>query len=205
MLFMKRDIQILRFINDFGFCEIGQVEKRFGLRKPRSYKLMRRLIQAGLVNHKRIFHGSHGVYYLTLKGAKCTDLPPIDKITIGQYEHQIIVTNIYLKLFEKYPFIEWVSERQLKHEKFYSGIGKVGHLADGMLQFPDDKSIAIEVELRMKGKVRIERILKGYASQLSIKEVWYYCPTGMVEVLKSLTVKMPFIKVFDITDFLYGE
>ncbi|MEO8402925.1 MAG: hypothetical protein ABI597_14225, partial [Gammaproteobacteria bacterium] len=88
------------------------------------------------------------------------------------------------------------------HEKFYDGVGKLGHVSDGILILPDEKQIAIEVELSLKGKTRIERIFKQYSTQFSIKEVWYYCPENMVKSLSLLAQRMPFIKIHNIADFL---
>jgi hypothetical protein len=201
----KRDIEIIHFINEFGFCEMPQIEKRFAIKKPLSYRLLRRLIRAELVNHRRIFHLNYGIYYLTANGAKCTDLPPIGTFSMGRYEHQCRVTDVYIRLRQQYPDTDWISERRLKHEKYYAGVGKSGHLSDGVLVFPDEKQVAIEVELSLKGKERIKRILKNYSTQFSIKEVWYYCLPGMVSSLSILAAKMPFVKVYNLREFLHGR
>ncbi len=63
----ERDIRILHFINDFGFCEMPQLEKMFSLTKPRNYQIIQRLLAAGLVKHERVFHGRHGIYRLSKK------------------------------------------------------------------------------------------------------------------------------------------
>jgi hypothetical protein len=202
MRLTERDIEILRFINDFGFCEMVQIERRFLLKKPRNYEIMRRLLRNGFVNHRRIFFARHGIYYLSAKGALCTNLPPIDRVTIGQYEHQVSVINVYMKLRVLHPEAIWISERQLKHDKYFDGVGKRGHLSDGVLMFQDGKKIAVEVEISVKGKNRIDKILKGYAAQFELKEVWYFCLPGVLSVLMRAVVKMPFIKVFNIKEFL---
>lgn len=202
MQLTNRDIEIINFINEFGYCEMPHIEKRFGLKKPRSYKVIRRLLLAELVKHQRIFHSTYGVYYLTAQGAEFTELPPLGKISVGRCAHQRILTDVYIKLLKKYTDGNWISERRLKHDKFYAGLGKRGHVSDGILILPDNKQIAIEVELSMKGKDRIDRILRAYSSQLSINEVWYYCPARMVPALSALVSKKSFVKVFNLTEFL---
>ncbi len=204
MRLTKRDIVIIKFINDFGYCEMPEIMKRFELKKTWMYEIMQRLVEAKLVSHRRILHG-HGVYLVTRKGAKYTDLPSIERIPIGRYEHQIYIINVYNKLRKEYPAACWVSERKLKHDLFYDGLGKVGHVADGILMFPDGKQVAIEVELSVKGKNRIEKILRKYISQLTIKEVWYYCFPAVVPVLTELSKKMPFVKIYDLIEYLYDE
>lgn len=198
----SRDIEILNFINDFGFCEILHIEKRFNVRGSRSYQLMQRLIEMGLLKHERIFYKRHGIFRLSSKGADYTSLPPVDKIPVGIYDHQLSIVDVYLKLRKIYPEFEWISERQLQHEKFFDGVGKSGHLSDGILVLPGNKQIAIEVELRLKGKNRIERILKGYSSQFHFAEVWYFCLPNLLAPLTASAANLPFIKIQNIKEFL---
>lgn len=205
MQLTKRDIEMIRFINEFGFCEMPQFMKRFGLKKTWMYEMMQRLIEAGFIKHQRILHGRPGVYSVTRKGAKLTDLPPIEQVTVGRYEHQNCVLNVYMKLREQYPEAHWISERRLMNDKFCDGLGKTGHVSDGILMFPDGKQIAIEVELSIKGKNRIEKILRGYGAQLSIKEVWYYCTPPVASLLKRLSANMPFIKTYHLREFLNDQ
>src|ERR1700722_13596289 len=109
MQLTERDIRILHFINDFGFCEMPQIEKMFGLVKPRSYQIMQRLVTAGLVKHERVFHGRHGIYRLSKKGAGHTELPALARITLGNYNHSLAVLDVYLYLLTKHPDAEWLS------------------------------------------------------------------------------------------------
>jgi hypothetical protein len=198
----KRDIAILQFVNTFGFCTLPHLEQHFALKSRRAYQLMQRLIQVGYIQHQRIFHAQHGIYYLTDQGATCTDLPAIDKIPIGIYYHQLRIIDVYLKLRQQYPHADWVSERYLKHEKFYKGIGQPGHTADGILRFTDGKYVAIEIELSLKSKNRLSHILKFYGSQLHIHEVWYYCTSQVIPTLKTLAEKLPFVKIHSLDTFL---
>ncbi len=198
----ERDEEILEFINEFGFCDITQLEKRFVMKKPRCYQVMQRLVKEGLIIHQRIFHGRPGLFKLSSKGAKFTDLPPLVNVPLNHYRHQLLAIEVSLRCRQLYPEAVWISERQLQKEKFYDGIGKRGHLADGLLVFPDGQKIAIEIELTKKAASRRLRILKYYGAQFSINEVWYYCDKRLLNALRSATEKMPFIKIHDIQEFL---
>jgi hypothetical protein len=81
-------------------------------------------------------------------------------------------------------------------------VGKKGHISDGILMLPQGKQIAIEVEMSVKGKNRLQKILRGYVSQLCIQEVWYYCLPNVIPVLTAASLKMPFIKIFNLKEFL---
>lgn len=191
----RRDIEIMKFINEFGFCEIKQIEKQFNLKKSRSYQIMQRLATAKYVKHEMVFYGTHGIYYLTKEGADCTDLPKIKNIPKDNYEHQLAIIDVYFKLKKSYPQAEWIGERRIKRDKFMKGLGKTGHVADGMLLFPDNTEIAIEVELSMKSKKRLAEIFKNYLRCFNIKEVWYFCAPNILERVAKLAERMPHIKV----------
>lgn len=198
----ERDLAILQFINDFGFCEMPHLDRRFGLKKPRNYQVVNRLVEAGLVAHERVFHGRHGIYRLSAKGASYTDLPALQRVALGNYHHDVMLIDVYLKLRTLHPEATWLSERHLKRDKFLDGVGKHGHLSDGVLVFPEGNQIAIEVELSLKGKNRLERILKGYGGDFSMKEVWYYCSEGVAASVRSLAASMPFVKIHLLKDLL---
>ena len=96
----------------------------------------------------------------------------------------------------------WISERKLKHDKYKLGVGQHGHLPDGILILSEGKQIAIEVELSCKSKQRLESILKAYAAQFSLQEVWYFCRQMMLPRLQEAAKAMPFIKIHSLKAFL---
>ena len=192
----QRDIDILTFINDFGFCELEHIQCRFRISKGIGYRLLNRLIKSKLVSHQRIFHLKSGVYYLTQKGAKHTPLPPLRLFPIARYQHQKALLNTYFKLISSYPNASWISERTLKHDKFKDGVGKFGHVADGVLVLEDDRKVAIEVELTCKGNDRIKEILQDHAAQFHFHEVWYFALPDVAKKLKKLAADMSFVKIY---------
>jgi len=205
MKLTQRDEEILRFINEFGYCDIAQLMVRFELKKTWMYRLVQRLVLEKLVRYFPVLNSRHRIYCLTSKGATYTDLPPIDRVTVGQYRHHVALVYVYLKLRKQYPSMEWVSERRLMQEKFSNGLGKRGHVADGLLILQEGKKIAIEVEISVKAKYKIEKILREYCTQLTIKEVWYYCSRPVLPTLTMLAAKIPFVKIFRLDDFLNAK
>ena len=194
-----RDTKIIKFINEFGFCEMPQIEKQFGLNKPRAYKIMQRLVKHGYVIHERIFYHRHGIYRVTREGAQLTGLPRLVKVPVGIYEHQLAVIEIYIQLMQQYPGATWMSERIIRKLGYMPKMGsrKEKHFADALFYLPDGKLVAIEVELTMKSKRRLKDILTAYMCQLEIKEVWYFCSPEIIERVKILANKFSMIKVFE--------
>lgn len=203
MLLTDRDREILKFINEFGYCEMPQIEKQFGLKKPRSYKVLKRLIKAGFIVHEYILRNRHGIYHLTQDGADFTDLPKIRHVSLGGYHHQITIVNVYLKLMQRFLDATWISERRLRRDKVMDGcFGKYGHVADGMLAFSEDKKIAIEVELTMKVEKRLDGIFRQYRRERSIDCVWYYCAPKILNKMKKLAEWESDVSVHDLNDLL---
>lgn len=196
MKLTERDVEILRFINEFGFCEITHLERKFRLKKSRCYQVVQRLIKANLLKHARIFHGRNGVFYVTKQGANFTDLPILKNIPKDNYDHQLTVLNLYLKLSERLLDATWLSERRIRREKSLYCVGReIKHLCDGILVFPDDKKVAIEVELTMKSKERLQDIILGYVLHKHIKEVWYFCSDETIERVSKAAGKWPHIQI----------
>ncbi len=136
-------------------------------------------------------------------GAKYTNLPPLKKIPIVHYQHHLTVINIYLILRKSYPEVTWMSERYLIRNNSRQR-NKKKHFADGELIFATNKRIAIEVELSLKGKKRVDDILKSYATQSDIEEVWYYCPNNILPFIQPIAAKWSFVRVNSLEDFYYA-
>jgi hypothetical protein len=196
-----RDIAILKFVNDFGYCEMPHIEKRFEVRGGRSYQLTKKLKCMGLLIHQYLLPG-HGFFRLTKNGARHTSLPRLNAIQLDAYAHHVTLINLYFHAKKYYPNARWISERQLIHSKNKDGVGKTGHLPDAVLEFSHGNKIAIEVELTLKGKDRLNDILKSYLTDTDFKEVWYYASSRVRPSLLTLAEDYPFVKIHDVEEFL---
>lgn len=201
----QQDVQILVFINEFGFCELRHLEIRFGFNKPCGSQVMQRLLKMGLIIYDRIFHGRPGVYRLTPLGARYTELSPLKQFPLGNYIHEITLCDVYLKLCLLYPDSIWISERRLKRDRFLEGMSKGKHIPDGMLILKEDRRIAIEVELTLKSIPRLEQIFKNYGTQFEINEVWYYCSESIIATLRKCAMNTPWIKIFSLKEVMEEE
>lgn len=201
----ERDIKILQFINEFGFCELGHLQEWFSIKRSYCYEVMQRLCREGLVLREEVYIRKAGVYRVTKEGATYTDLPALPSISRTQYEHQTKLIEVFIKLNRKYPQAYWFSERRLLRSRNKQDIINKKHIPDALLLFPNENEIAIEVELTLKGKNRLERIFKGYAVQHAITEVWYYTWPNLMGKLKKLAEKRSFIKIYNLKELLYGE
>src|SRR5579862_3537872 len=194
-----KEIEILRFIHEFGFCEIKQIMKRFAMTKTPAYLHMQILMRLGLVIHARFIPGQAGSYYLTHKAVSLLelDLPIVRKISRGTYEHHLAVIDIHLRLKELHHDAVWITERRLLRNKYADRSSQNEHLPDGVLIFADGIRYAIEVELSMKTKKRLEEILLGYGLQNTFKEVWYFCSPITFHIVNELAQNMPYVRTYN--------
>jgi predicted transcriptional regulator len=202
MKITERDIAIIRFINQFGFCATHHLSQQFALSLKRVNKITKRLADKGFLLKERMFYGQHALCRVTDKGAQFSTLPPLSKISVGTYHHNIALINLYIKIATQYPNAEWISERTLLYEKYVDGVGKFGHCADALLLFPDNKDIAIEVELTSKSKRRLESIVKSYSTNLLIDEVWYFCSETVLPAVKKVASHLNYVRIFNLSEFL---
>lgn len=194
------ELEILRFLNEFGFCEIRQIVKQFDMKKSSAYRYAKKLIQHGLIVNARIIKYQPCAYFVTAKGINLLkfDLPLIKNIPLHIYEHQLDVIDVSITLRKKYPDAIWMSERRLTREKHNNH----EHLPDGAVVLPDCKPFAIEIERTLKTKTRLESIILNYGLQNTYKEVWYFCSTSVMPAVTKFAANMPYIKVFRLGDFI---
>lgn len=202
MQLTMRDIEILRFINGFGFCEMSHVSQHFNLRNPRKYQILSRLIKAGLVKAEKTFFAHERILMVTQEGTKHTNLPALKKFSYSNYQHTVHLINVYLKLSKMYPEAMWKGEREIIQEGLKIGNKKYQHAPDAFLMFPGDTKIAIEVELSAKARARWERIAQTYSYSFDVKEVWYFCHRSILRSLQKTLEKWQLFKVLDINEFL---
>lgn len=197
MKLTERDLRILQFINIFGFCETQHLSELFKISSKRTNQLTKRLANDGYLIKERLFHNQSAIYRLTLKGAQLTTLPPLSKISLGSYHHTIALIIVYLKVLKKYPNCTWIGERYLLNQKFESGVGKKGHIADALLRI-DDKTVALEIELSLKSVERLLAIIREYGTNMNITEVWYFCSKEVLNKLKKIASHISYLKLYNL-------
>lgn len=185
MIFQERDAEILRWINGFGFASAEQIKGHMQVGQTAAYVRLKKLVDGGYLERERILHGQARIHKVTKKGTLAADdgILPLKYVNLGTFRHDLKLVDLALML-EAETGGQFVPDRRIRHNEGLSGVGQLGHIADGMLYVGQDKPIAIELELTVKSRARLNSIIEEYGGNLSVKEVWYY--TDNKEVVRAL-------------------
>lgn len=200
----EKEIKLLHFVHEFGFCEMKQIMRQFAIKKSIAYSRMEMLTRLGFVKHLYMINGRSRAYCLTHKGISSLelDLPPVKKIQPNHYEHHLSVMDVYLRLKALHPDTVWITERRLMKQYHVNSARKSEHRPDSVLIFSDGKQCAIEVELSLKMRGRLKEIVFGYGLQDIFKEVWYFCLPNIIPVINEIARDLPYVKTYNLTEFL---
>ncbi len=177
----ERDLKLFRAFDEFGILSTRQIRNLFFQELDRS-NVLRRLRRHEKRKLLRKFYGlpkGELVWGLTERGARGIGSSTVLKtINRNSLEHDILAADIKMKLDACGIGANWISAyaiQRMKKEKIESD-----RIPDWVftLHLPG-KSItcALEVEIHMKGKQRMELILDGYARKKDIPLVWYVVPS----------------------------
>ena len=196
MQITERDRVLLEWINRFGYVQVSQIGARWGVSKVTAYGRAKKLIQEGLLEHRRFWYQAPGLYSVSRAGCELAEskLPSIKNISAATIRHQLAVVDLFLQL-SKDRSVHFITERELRQESVQQGIGSNGHIPDGVL-LQDGQKIALEVELTAKSKKRLTRILNQYRKNFEYQQVWYFCGSGEVfNLLKREAANYSFLEV----------
>lgn len=198
MIFQARDEAMLRWINGFGFVNALQVQRFMQVNRPAAYARLKKLEDAGYIRHQYILHGQAGIYRVTKLGAQRAgdDLLPLQTLRMGSFNHDLLIIDLAHRL-EAWSGGRFVPERRIRHDEGLSGVGQTGHIADGFLYLEGkDDPIAIELELTLKGRERLRKIIEAYSLDFSVDQIWYFTDSDSVQrSVEQLSKGYPFIKV----------
>ncbi len=197
MQFQSRDREILNWVNGLGFASVAQISGFMRVVETTAYIRTRKLVEAGYLMRERILHGQARTHRVTKKGVAASGdaLAPLPCVPLATYRHDAMLVDLALKL-ERETGGHFTPERRIRHDEGLSGAGTAGHIPDGYLYIEEGKPIAIELELSLKSRRRIEHIINRYAGNLAIEEVWYFTDRqDVARAIEKAAERFEFIKV----------
>jgi hypothetical protein len=197
----EKDINLFDFISKFGFATVEQINSYLGGSLNSLKTRLSHLVNDGyLINH-RIFYGKPSVYTVTQKACS-ENLSMVKQISVGKYEHDLLVIDVFLKLKNK--FTEYYTERMIRSERGI-GIGKKGRIPDLKGFTQENKVIAIEVDRTDKSLERLRAIIASYGLNSEIDEVWFICSSRLIFNNIEKVNSSYKVKIFHLKDVLDGK
>lgn len=192
----ERDIAIMQEINRFGFMTVAEVARLFSIQEQRAYHRLKIMCNFELLQHQRLLHNIPGAYWLTRHGQNAckSALSPIKAPRLATFEHELRVIRVYLNLRERYgSALSWITPREILSTKvaqaqtFKQAFAAMKSKTPDGIAMHDTKRFAIEVELSLKGNVRLKKIIADYARSIhesTFDAVLYY--TDQQHIAKKL-------------------
>jgi hypothetical protein len=183
-----RDAEIVRWLGRIGAASAEDVMARFGMGRSWAYARLSRLVADGLLEQKTLLHRRPGLYFATAEGLRWTLQPrlPVYRLSVGSFEHAAELAVAAVAIHKALPAWRQLSERELRIAESDGGeliaSARVGelpggrpalHLPDLALIGPDERALAIEVELSIKARRRLQTICRGYARARHLDHVYY--------------------------------
>ena len=184
----ERDGRMLRLIAEQYAVSVDQLARLIG-RSHRTGRWLRdRWRQAGWVESRQLTADGPSFVWLTGAGARIAGSPYRTwRPNAALAGHIEAVTEVRLLVEQQLRLGEWVCERALARSVL-SGPRDRAHLPDGLLDTGRER-IAIEVELSLKSRARLEALLEELGE--SYDRVWYFANPSLLPTLCELAGEAP--------------
>lgn len=180
----ERDELILREIDRFRACGSRHIRFLASFSGQRATdRRLKILIDAGYLDRKKFLYGVPSVYFLTSKGKTLIQAGTRpERIKVEQIVHDMTVldTAIYFMHKKGLSLQEITTEKQL-HQ--LDGFGVRKHRPDFIFQ-KDNKTTCVEVELTLKAKNRLLKIIKDNYMEYDT-QIWIV-PDSQSMILQTL-------------------
>jgi hypothetical protein len=194
-----QDLELLWFLAEHRMALPDHVVALLGTTAQAAGARLNRLAKAGYIETVHLFHNQPAMHLIARDGLKALGSTlPRPKIDVHSYQHDVGVAWLWIAARRGTfgPLIEVVGERRMRShdgardrdvEPLAVKLGGVGpwgrerlHYPDLLLRTTDGRRVALELELSSKGRVRLERILGGYAADPRIDSVLYLVQSASV-------------------------
>lgn len=196
----RRDREIVRWIGRHGAVQAQHVMTRFSIGRTAAYRRLHELVEYGLIRRHRLLYNDAALLTATPDGLRWADLHGLTptRISLVLVPHTIAsaalaallepdLTDQRLLSDREHRAAERAAARPLASAIMGSGGGDLGtlHRPDLVLVGADGQPMtAIEIELTLKTKRRLERILRGYLRNTNLATVRYYAPPQIASAVE---------------------
>lgn len=183
-----RDLRLLGWMGEQYGARLDHLQALTGITMTAVRLTVGKLRRAELVRTERIVSAQPMWVIPTADGlAACAAPYEVWTPALGQLPHIGAMNEVRIHVQTRTPDAHWISERQLILEYADVNAGHRGrareHRPDGVA-IREGHSIAVEVELSVKGNVRLEGILDELARRYDA--ILYFCAPGPYQQLRRM-------------------
>jgi hypothetical protein len=196
----ERDMTIAEWIGRQGAVRAEHVMTRFSIGRTATYRRLHELVEFGLVRRHRLLYNGGGLLTATAEGLRCAGLDRLApaRISLALVPHMIASAALAAELEPRLDDQTLLSDRE--HRAAENAAGEpiasaiVRRQSDGCegLHRPDFAVIAqdgrhitaVEVELTLKNRTRLERILRGYLRNQNVSVVRYHAAEPVADAVR---------------------
>jgi len=138
---------------------LPQLARTMGCSSHAARWLRSRWERAGWACGRALLVGAPVFVWLTRRGQSLAGIEySLWRPNAGMLAHIAAVTDVRLHVLDRHPGAVWVCERELHRELAIEPGGRQRHRPDGLVVI-DGREVAVEVELTLKRRARIEQIM----------------------------------------------
>ena len=155
-----RDVELLRIVGEQYAVTLPQLARLMDCSPHAARWLRSRWERAGWARGRAMLVGEPVFVWLTRRGHGIAGIDyAVWRPNAGMLAHIAAVTDVRLDVMRRHPGALWVSERELHREISGETGGRQRHRPDGLVVL-GGREVAVEVELTLKRRARIESIMR---------------------------------------------
>lgn len=196
----QRDMTIAEWIGRQGTVRAEHVMTRFSIGRTATYRRLHELVEFGLVRRHRLLYNDGGLLTATAEGLRCAGLDRLApaRISLALVPHMIASAAFAAELEPRLVDEQLLSDREHRAAEIAAGEPIASAIIDAPrsgnagLHRPDfalikrDRGdvVAVEIELTLKNRTRLERILRGYLRNQNVSVVRYHARREIAEAVE---------------------
>lgn len=154
-----RDLELLRIVGEQYAVTLPQLAQMMDCSVHAARWLRSRWERAGWARGRAVLVGEPVFVWLTRRGQSLAGIDySVWRPNAGMLAHIAAVTDVRLDVLGRHSGATWVCERELHRELAGTPAGRQRHRPDGLVVI-DGREVAVEVELTLKRRARIEQIM----------------------------------------------
>lgn len=194
-----RDYKIVQEIDRWQICTSRHIRYLAGFTGQRACdRRLRKLIDAGYIERKKILYGFPGIYQNTYKAKALGHVPKEKKIRVEHLSHDISVLDTAIYMNKRgIPFTAMTTERQLHST---DGFSVRKHRPD-FAYTQDRKTTCVEVELTLKARTNFVKNIKDDFTNYD-KQIWVVpdLDCKIACILQENIKKYPNIEILELSE-----